>query len=268
MKNYVFKSFITTCVAGMAMLLTPKTSVAQVDMSLLTEVVSSCQQDVFSSEYYWQLGHQEMIAPNRYSIDDYFNKCIESRYFHSLVLSKLPWLASTGEMLPGYSGAVAVSSIARAIEPSRNIYYIYYSDFIDCLASQDSESKVCQSRHSFIFLYGPGNSNSSDKFDVTADDYDSLVQAAWYAYLCPSCYVAYNNYPSRKKIIDAFREWFMTLEPSRRKQLMSILGDKQTPKNNRDNIREEAWQAVDEYRVIRQRVAEEEKERRRRELFE
>ena len=60
MKKLIFKSFVTTCVAGVAIFLTPKASIAQVDMSLLTEVASSCQRDVFSTEYYQQLVERQV----------------------------------------------------------------------------------------------------------------------------------------------------------------------------------------------------------------
>ncbi len=52
MKNIAFKSLIAACIASVAVLATAKASVAQVNMSFLTEVAESCQKDVFSSEYY------------------------------------------------------------------------------------------------------------------------------------------------------------------------------------------------------------------------
>jgi hypothetical protein len=56
MKNFALKSFVVTCVTGIAILLTPKTSVAQVNMSLLTEVAQSCQKDLLSPQYFQQMG--------------------------------------------------------------------------------------------------------------------------------------------------------------------------------------------------------------------
>ena len=53
MKSLLLKSLIATCVTGISILLTPKTSVAQVvDINFLKEVAESCQKDIFSSEYY------------------------------------------------------------------------------------------------------------------------------------------------------------------------------------------------------------------------
>ena len=261
MKNFVLKSLIATCVTGIAVLLTPKTSVAQVNMGLLSEVVGSCQKDVYSLEYYNEklgLTHITYVTKNWEQGEQY---CISSRYFHSLVLSKLPWLASAGEMLPGYPGSVAVSQIAITMIP--RLYRIPYTQinypnkFLDCLITQNSYSEECT--NTGYGWYAGGNPDDS----VKRDSAHSMI-----AWMCPSCYVAYNNYPSAKRMVGSFIEWFMKLEPSHRKELMSILGDEQTQRNNRVNMRKEARRAWEEYKVIRKRIAEEDKEQRRRELFE
>jgi hypothetical protein len=257
MKNFVLKSLVTTCVAGVAIFLTPKASVAQVDMSLLTEVATSCQQDVFSTEYYQQLGHNIEVNRNDGDADIFLSKCIKSRYLYSLVLSKLPWLASTEEMLPGYPGSVALSLIAW--QPGYSDYWNLSSDSIDCLASQNKSSEECSQSSNLRVLYG-GNIDNLSKYD--------LVNYKENAYMCSSCYVAYNNYPSGRKMIGAFIEWFMGLEPSHRKELVAILENEETARINRDFMHEEVDKAWSEYTEIRKRIAEEEKEQRRRELFE
>jgi hypothetical protein len=261
MKNFILKSLVTTCVASVAIFSTPKASFAQVDMSLLTEVATSCQQDVFSTEYYQQLGLNSEFNLDDYSkgeIDNHLSQCIKSRYFYSLVSYKFPWLASTEEMLPGYPGFAAVSLIAD------NDYGTSYSGefdsgIIDCLVSQDENSNECSLSYNLRGLYS-GEIDSLNKL--------SNVYNTSYIYACPSCYVTYNNYPSGKRMIGAFIKWFMGLEPSHRKELVSILGDEQTARINRANMNHEADKAWSEYTEIRKRIAEEEKEQRRRELFE
>lgn len=263
MKNFVFKNLVAACVAGTAIFLTPKPSVAQVDKSLLTEVASSCQDDVFSKEYYRKLGRHNSTF-SRLNPDDFnesivyelLSKCIKSRYFYSLILYKFPWLASTAEMLPGYPGLVAVSLIA-----DNNYGVEFNSGIIDCLVSQDENSDECYRSHNLRGMSGGNRVDSSRELNVPGNGNS-------YAYLCPSCYVTYNNYPSGRRMIGAFMEWFMGLEASRRKELVSILGDEQTVRINRAKMNKEADKAWDEYKTIRQRIAEEEKERRRRELFE
>ena len=69
-------------------------------------------------------------------------------------------------------------------------------------------------------------------------------------------------------MLGSFMEWFMALEPSQRKELMFVLGEEETQVSNRSKMRKEAYQAVEEYNAIRERIAREEKEQRRRNLFE
>ncbi len=258
MKNFAFKNLVATCVAGIAIFLTPKASLAQVDMSLLTEVASSCQRDVFSSEYYQQLGQKYKVNENDYQADFALSDCIKSRYLYSQVLYKFPWLASTEEMLPGYPGSVGVSLITYVNSGGL--------DTIDCLASQNQNSEECTESDALKALY-LGDIDENRKIDlIFAGSHSSRVNS--YAYICSSCYVAYNNYPSGRKMIGAFIEWFMGLEPSRRKELMSILGDEDTAWINSQKMRKEAQRAWYEYEEMRERIAEEEKEQRRQELFE
>lgn len=257
MKTFVSKNIIAACVAGVTILCTPKASVAQVDMSLLTEVANSCKRDVFSTEYYQQLGHKDKVNTNDYAANWYLSDCIQSRYLYSQVLYKFPWLASTEEMLPGYPGSVAVSLIT---------YINDGSDIIDCLASQDKNSEECSESDSLKALYR-GYIDGMYKMNLMNTGGQGKKDNS-YGYMCSSCYVAYNNYPSGRKMIGAFIEWFMGLEPSHRKELMSILGDEETARTNRDSMYEEATRAWYEYEDTRERIAEEEKAQRRRELFE
>lgn len=256
MKNLLLKNLIVTFVTGVAILLTPKTSVAQVNPRFLTEVAESCQKDVFSSEYHQQMGYKGGVDPNYSGADSYLSNCIQGRYFYLQVISKLPWLVSSGEMLLGYPGQVAVSQMA----------YKETTNLLDCLASQDNSSQEC-TKTNFRGLY---NDRYNGRWRAFGENgYNNFyINHSFYAYMCPSCYLAYNNNPSRKRMIGAFIEWFMKLESSQKKELMSILGDEQTHRNNRNNMIQEAHKAWQEYQIIRQRLTEEEKERRIRELFE
>ena len=258
MKNVVSKSLIAACVTGVAILSTAKASVAQVNMSFLTEVAESCQKDVLSSEYYQQMGYKTGEIPSKEYADGYLlGDCIESRYFYLQVISQFPWLVSTKEMLPGYPGAVAVSLLAEANTFSKTF-------ILDCLVSKNSESQECTDADGFKALSsGLIDGGYVDMF--YGNDYQT--QNKRYSYMCPSCVVAYNKNPSGRKMIGAFIEWFTTLEPSQRKEVMSILGDEQAQINNRVSIQNEADKAWNEYTAIRQRMTEEEKERRRRELL-
>jgi hypothetical protein len=85
----------------------PQIASAQVDMNSLIEVAKSCQKDTNSPEYYKQMGFDKFESV--IGSDNSLNTCFYARYGHSLLQSKFPWLASTGEMIPGYPGSVAVS---------------------------------------------------------------------------------------------------------------------------------------------------------------
>ena len=265
MKNLVGKITMATCISSVAILSTAKATVAQVNMDFLTEVVESCQKDVFSEKYYQQMGLKVM---ERFENDSssYLKNCIQSRYFYLQLISKLPWLVSTEEIIPGYPGSVVASRIAHN---KQRLYNSSDNSMLDCLASGNKDSQECSNS---VFgqesLYNLIASNRSVR-KFSFDNYHFAVsqRGARLGYLCPSCFVAYNNNPSKTKMIGAFIEWFTKLEKSQRKELISILGDEQAQEKNRNSMIEEADKAWSEYAAIRKRMAEEEKERRRRELL-
>ncbi len=139
---------------------------------------------------------------------------------------------------------------------------------LDCLASKNKDSEECtNSSFSQGTFYRFGEIDTPSKFNLLSGYQTSIETTVRLGYTCPSCVVAYNNNPSGRKMIGAFIEWFTKLEPSQKKELMSILGDEQVQINNRASIQNEAAKAWNEYTALRQRMAEEEKERRRRELL-
>ena len=85
-------------VTSSALLLTPMRSDAQVDMKVLSQVAESCQKDTFSPDYYKKINFSR-IGSNGYKV----SFCIDYRYHYLLILSKFPWLASSGELVEGAS---------------------------------------------------------------------------------------------------------------------------------------------------------------------
>lgn len=275
MKNFIFKSMLATCVAGIAIVCTPKSSVAQVDMSLLTEVANSCQRDANSPEYYRQLGHTKHeidLINDDWTAKRLLSHCIRSRYIYSLTISKFPWLASAGDMKPGYPASVAIAQLTRTMGPEV-IRLIGYSEilepskFLDCLISQTGHSKECKNSNATGSLYkGNGSISRSYKFNLF-NNYQKTSDDNFFAFTSPSYYVNYNHHSTGEIVVVAFIEWFMKLKPHQRRELMSILGEEEIQKSNRKKMQLETHDAWDKYREIRQKVAEEDKERRRRELF-
>jgi hypothetical protein len=211
---------------------------AQVDISLLTEVAKSCKKDTVSSDYYKQMGFEDGIYPPIGS-RDLLNSCIQDRYYHSLISSKFPWLASTDEIIPGYPGSVLVSNMAFK-RPNIPGYPL-----IDCIVSQDPSSNKCV-RSTYFY--------DQKSFDLV--------------HVCPSCVVSENNVSSANKMRENFIKWFLNLDkPTRRKVLSTILGGDPTALKNRSEIHQETSRAVEKYDEIREKVAREEQNRRRREVM-
>ena len=169
--NNIITILISTFAVGTSILFAPKANAVQIDMSLLTETAGSCQKDVNSFEYYnSKLGLSINESEIKAKGDRYYrNKCIQSRYFYSQILSQFPWLASAEEMLPGYPGSVAVSELAankdfKGYSPhimARSVAndYTHPSTFIDCLSTLDTYSEECRKRDALGTLYYARSSN-------------------------------------------------------------------------------------------------------------
>lgn len=264
MKNYLLKPLLMIFATATAILLTPKMTFAQVDYSSLTEVAKSCQVDVLSPEYYEKIG----FSVSKVGFDDpdpiviraqydpyYLASCIKARYYHLLVLSKLPWLASSGNIISGYPGAAAVSLISLNYEQGQAGST---TGVLECLVSQDSGSQECSNSGGFWAAFNLSSSDSKIK-DMTTPS----LRIASYIYMCPSCTVAVDETLSMEKMTDAFIKWFLTLDKPRRREVMSILGDEDAQRANRRNMEGEAQKAVQEYKQARQRVEQKEQEQRK-----
>ncbi|WP_230968199.1 hypothetical protein [Nostoc sp. WHI] len=248
------KSLITLVVTSSALLLTPMKSDAQVNMSRLAQVAKSCQENIFSSNYYKRMGFDtnsiNQYLENSYNQEKAITHCIHSRYHYSLVLTKYPWLDSTGEILPGYPGSVVAASLASLFGSSNQ------TSILDCIANQDVSSRECSQTRQVI---GSGANFREREID-------------WYrsykVNVCPSCVVAHDEVSgSREEILKAFIKWFFTLEKAQRRELISLLGDGDEARELRLVIMREVKAAEKKYLEVRQGVEEQEQERRRQEVL-
>ncbi|MEH1833996.1 MAG: hypothetical protein V7L29_18465 [Nostoc sp.] len=81
MMKFAVKSLITLVVTSSALLLTPMKSDAQVNMTRLAQVAKSCQEDIFSSNYYKRMGF-DTNSINQYLRNSYnYNKEQAISYF-------------------------------------------------------------------------------------------------------------------------------------------------------------------------------------------
>ncbi|MBE9217525.1 hypothetical protein [Dolichospermum flos-aquae] len=242
--KFTVKGLIALFVTSSALFLMPMRSNAQVNMKILTQVADSCQKDVFSKKYY-----QQMLLNNVQLSNRDLDECIQSRYHYSLILNKFPELASTGEILPGYPGSVAVGQLARTFN-----YYGVRTQLLDCIIANDISDDVCRTSKNHI---------------SQGQKYSSFVRGSYYLpYVCPSCVVAHNDVSgSGDVILKAFIKWFIKLDKPQRREVISLLGDEDEARQLRRSLSNESQKAVKEYQETRARVEQQEQERRKRELL-
>jgi hypothetical protein len=255
--KFTIQSFIALFITSSALLLTQMRSDAQVNIKLLTQVAKTCQKDVPYYGYYKQMGfnintlNDDLIS--RRNLNRLIRDCISSRYYYSLVLTKYPWLTSTGEILPKYPGSVA--AINLGYKPYTDYRPSEIKLFLDCLVNQNTSSRECYYTRSLI---GVG-----EKIRKVTSGFDPYL-----IYVCPSCVVAHDDVSgSKEEILKAFIQWFLTLDKSQRRELISLLGDDDNAKELRDSLYNESIAAVEEYQEARARVEQQEREQRRQELL-
>jgi|GEM_PF-2569287 len=253
MKKLALQISLTILATCSGIFVNPQSASAQVDMSLLTEVAKSCQKDAKSAKYYKQMGFDNNIIQSLIGSSDFFGACIYARYSYSLVQSKFPWLVSTGNIMSGYPGSVAVSLIVSPYG-SR----LGDSSLLDCIVSQDPSNDRCRSAIG-IFYDNKIRNNGLRGFHEFPPNLA--------IYMCPSCVVAHDNVSSEKRMIGSFIQWFLKLDKPTRRKVMSILGDDQEATTNRSEMILETRRALAEYREISRKVAQEEQDRRRREVI-
>ncbi|AFW95273.1 hypothetical protein ANA_C12552 [Anabaena sp. 90] len=240
--KFTVKGLIALFVTSSALFLTPMKSDAQVNMKSLAEVADSCQKDIPSKKYYQQM----LLNVDKWDNSD-LEQCIYSRYHYSLILDKFPELASTGEILPGYPGSVAVGQLASTLIYNRK-------QLLDCIIANNISGDVCM------------NSRQNISRGQKYRSYSRI--SSYLPYVCPSCVVAHDEVSgSREVILKAFIEWFIKLDKPQRREVISLLGDEDEARTLRQSLKNESKKAVEEYQETRERIEQQEQERRRRELL-
>ena len=255
MRNFTVKGLISLIVTSSALLLAPMRGDAQVNINRLAQVAKSCQEDIFSSNYYKRMRfdtyHINEHLKNSYNQQQSITHCTYSRYHYSLVLTKYPWLSSTGEILPGYPGSIFVSYLAHLFGNS------YHTSILDCIANQDISSEECSFTRSKI------KDGNLFRRSYIQDWYNSYIVNS-----CPSCVVAHDEVSgSQKHIFEAFVQWFIKLDKLQRRELISLLGNGEESRDLRLLIMGESSAAVTKYWEVRKELEEQEQEQRRQELL-
>ncbi|MEH1939146.1 MAG: hypothetical protein V7L01_02865 [Nostoc sp.] len=254
------KSLITLVVISSVLLLIPMKSDAQVNMNRLIQVAKSCQKEAPSIKYYQKMGIGIDINTINYIQNEkieLIRNCINYRYHYSLVVSKFPWLSSSGQIMPGYLGSVAVGSLVFWLQGKTP------TSVLDCISSQNAASQQCSLTKNFM-----GYDQELRCFDRCLDSRSHQVLGLYEVHVCPSCVVAHDEVSgSQLEILQAFIKWFLKLDQAKRREILSILADNSKAYNLRLLIKNESGSAVKKYREAVQRVEKQEQERRRRELL-
>lgn len=256
MMKFTVKGLIALFVTSSTLFLTPMRSDAQVNMKTLAELAKSCQKDIPSKKYYQQM----LLNVDKYN-DQNIGNCIYARYHYSLILNKFPWLASTGEILPGYRGSVVVGNLANAKGEGYSLTYL-----VDCLVTQDVSSNLCQNTRNLIATEKKYRNSSAYISVIHIDRFSS--QKNYLVYVCPSCVLAHDEISgSREIILKSFIKWFLKLDKPQRRAVISLLGDDNKARQLTESLYRESEKAVTEYWEARQRIEQQEQERRRQEIL-
>ncbi len=251
MIKFAIKSLIALVITSSALLLTASSSNAQqVNMKFLSQVVKGCQKDALSPNYYKRM-KLSIEVTSSVSNNDVLETCVHARYHHSLLMSKFNWLKSSGHIFSGYPSSVAIGALANS-----NYRHVNSSQLLDCLVSRNTSSNECRAIDYQFNRIAPGIKIQN----LQSDNY-------YLFYVCPSCVVAHNDVVSKKEIIQAFINWFINLDKSKRRQIIDILSDDREGSPVSKEMYQLAEAAGKKYREVRQRVEEQERERRHQDLL-
>lgn len=266
MRNITIKYLTRILLACCFIFIKSENSMAQVNIKLLTEVSKSCQDDTKNPEYYKQMGFGDYVISNLVNstriLDESLERCVFHRYHHSLVQSNIPWLGSSGEIVPGYPGSVAISLMALERMDEHDLY-------IDCIIDGDPSSDKCyyltRSFPNSVAELPHGDKSITSSYFSSSGGLIHLSPK--YIYRCPSCVIAINNISSDKELTKSFVQWFLKLDKNRRKLILSIIENDSEAISKRTKIGKESERAVEKYIEMRKKIREESQEHKRRELI-
>ena len=265
MKVFNFKSALVMLTFSTMSLFLQAPTQAQVNKQLLSDVIKSCQRDM-SIDYFRRMGiplsglNKE---PSWYTepSSEAQNHCIWLRYYYGSVIEQFPWLPDSGEIVPGYSASVALLASVRLASVSirresnsSEIRSTTEEEILECVTSKDFDgSKECKWTQSTGFK--------------TYDDYRKNTYWNYYGsrflpYVCPKCVVAHDD-ASRSEINRGFINWFLSLDKSKRRDVVSLLSSYKIQQNLRSKTR----MAVEAYQDALTKIEQDEKAQRRRNLL-
>ncbi len=271
MKVFNFKSALVMLTFSTMSLFLQAPTQAQVNKQLLSDVIKSCQRDM-SIDYFMRMGilvRELNTEPSSQSQ----KTCIWVRYYYGSVIEQLPWLPDSGEIVPGYSASVALSSIANNGGAEIVVYYVGITGYsasvaLSTIAGLATEEKILECVTSKDF----DGRNECSWIGIKLDRYYSVQQyrklevstvlGFFIPNVCPKCVVAHDD-ASRSEINRGFINWFLSLDKSKRRDVVSLLSSN----NIQQNLLSKARMAVQAYQDALTKIEQDEKAQRRRNLL-
>jgi hypothetical protein len=251
MKVFNFKSALAMLTFSTMSLFLQAPTQAQVNKQLLSDVIKSCQRDM-SFEYFKRMGISitwtlEDTSPSSWTQE----QCILTRYYYGSVIEQLPWLPDSGEILPGFSASVALSLISGWDQDFAN--RATEKKILECVISKDFDgSKEC----SWIKIKLSYDSQYR-KLDV------NVGQRKFLPNVCPKCVVTHDD-ASRSELNRGFINWFLSLDKSKRRDVVSLVSYNSEMNQNLWNKMRMAQQA---YEDALKKIEQDKQEQRRRDLL-
>ena len=245
MKVFNFKSALAMLTFSTMSLFLQAPTQAQVNKQLLSDVIKSCQRDM-SIDYFMRMGilvGKLNTEPSSQSQ----KKCISVRYYYGSVIEQLPWLPDSGEIVPGYSASVALSFLSRQSRRTEE-------KILECVTSKDFDGRnECSS------INTKGYSYYGEQYRKMNVDHalDVLLP-----YVCPKCVVAHDD-ASRSELNRGFINWFLSLDKSKRRDVVSLLSSDNILQNLYNKMR----MAEQAYEDALTKIEQDEKAQRRRNLL-
>jgi hypothetical protein len=247
MKIFNFKSALAMLTFSAMSLFLQAPTQAQVNKQLLSDVIKSCQRDM-SIDYFKRMGilvRELNTEPSSWRQKN----CIWQRYYYVSVIEQLPWLPNSGEIMPGYSASVALSLISG--ENSANLPT--EEKILECVTSKDFDG---------------GNECSWIKIKLYYDEQYRKIHVGtaldkFLPNVCPKCVVAHDD-ASRSELNRGFINWFLSLDKSKRRDVVSLVSYGSEMQRNLGNKTRMAGQA---YEDALKKIEQDDKEQRRRNLL-
>ncbi|MBD2318791.1 hypothetical protein [Phormidium tenue] len=246
MKVFNFKSALAMLTFSAMSLFFQAPTQAQVNKQLLSDVIKSCQRDM-SIDYFKRMG----ILVRKLNTEPSSRTqkvCIQYRYYYGSVIEQFPWLPDSGEIVPGYSASVALSAST----------YLYNEWGVATEVATEEQILKCVTSK----VFNGGNECSWTRFRRYYDYRNSAQPDDFLPLVCPKCVVAHDD-ASNSELNRGFINWFLSLDKSKRRDVVSLLSSSDILYN----LAKKKRMAAESYEDALTKIEQDEKAQRRRNLL-